>query len=267
MRARHILLRTGGERSAEEARQEMQTDPRPHRGRRGLRRRRPRGLRGPGVGAQRRRPRLLRPRPDGAGLRGGGVQRPGRRAGGAGRVAVRRPPAAGHRPPAGGRAAVRRGRGPDPLDARRGPRGGARPRACRRPSPPRSSRPPKDDRVDTLRSLAENDPALFFYEPAPFGRNDAIAGIGRAPAFNEAALTLAKGAVSDPVQVPRGFAVIVAEDVLPPRSPELAEVEPQVRRAVETRQAQGAGAPAAGRRQGRADGRQGLRRPWPPSSA
>jgi len=91
-----------------------------------------------------------------------------------------------------------------------------------------------DARVETMRQLAENDPALFFYEPAPFGRNDAIAGLGRAPAFTEAAFGLAKGSVSDPVQVPRGWAVIYSQDLLPPRSPELAEVEPQVRRAVES---------------------------------
>ena len=85
-----------------------------------------------------------------------------------------------------------------------------------------------------LRAEAEGDAAVFFYEPAPFGRGDAVAGIGRAPEFTEAAFSLPEGELSGPVEVPRGWAVILSEDVLMPRPAELAEVEPQVRRAVET---------------------------------
>jgi peptidyl-prolyl cis-trans isomerase D len=91
-----------------------------------------------------------------------------------------------------------------------------------------------EERVERMRALAESNPALFVYEPDPFGRDDAVAGIGRSPEFTEAAFGLAEGALSSPVELPRGWAVIHAERALPPRSPELAEVEPQVRRAVET---------------------------------
>ncbi len=88
--------------------------------------------------------------------------------------------------------------------------------------------------AEALRAQAEGDAAVFFYEPAPFGRGDAVAGIGRAPEFTEAAFSLPEGELSGPVEVPRGWAVILAEDILMPRPAELAEVEPQVRRAVET---------------------------------
>jgi peptidyl-prolyl cis-trans isomerase D len=90
------------------------------------------------------------------------------------------------------------------------------------------------ERVARMRALAEANPALFAYEPDPFGRNDAVAGIGRSPEFSEAAFGLAEGALSSPVELPRGWALIHAERALPPRSPELAEVEPQLRRAVES---------------------------------
>lgn len=86
----------------------------------------------------------------------------------------------------------------------------------------------------TLSALAEDRPAVFFYEPDPFGRDQPVAGIGRSPDFTEVAFTLPEGSLSDPVELPRGWAVILAEGSLPPRSPELAEVEPEVRRAVET---------------------------------
>ncbi len=88
-------------------------------------------------------------------------------------------------------------------------------------------------RVAAMRAAAEEDPAVFVYEPDPFGAADPVAGVGRTPAFSEAAFGLAEGALSAPLEVPRGWALVHSEAVLPPRSPELAEVEPQVRGAVE----------------------------------
>lgn len=88
--------------------------------------------------------------------------------------------------------------------------------------------------AEAMRAQADGDTAIFFYEPPPFGRNDAVAGVGRAPGFIEAAFSLPKGELSGPVELPAGQAIILSEEVLLPRPAQLAEVEPQLRRAVET---------------------------------
>jgi parvulin-like peptidyl-prolyl isomerase len=67
----------------------------------------------------------------------------------------------------------------------------------------------------------------------PFGRDDTVAGIGRSPAFLSAAFELAESAVSEPVKIPRGWVILRLAESIPPRVPELAEVEAEVRRAVE----------------------------------
>ncbi len=64
-----------------------------------------------------------------------------------------------------------------------------------------------------------------------FGREDAVAGIGRGTAFAATAFELAVGAVSEPVRVPHGWAVLQLVEVQPPRLPELGEVRPAVERA------------------------------------
>ena len=86
--------------------------------------------------------------------------------------------------------------------------------------------------VDAMRPLADADQAVFFYEPPPFGANEAVVGLGRSPAFTGAAFELAAGELSAPVEVPRGWAVIYVEQTREARDAELAEVEPRVRRAV-----------------------------------
>jgi peptidyl-prolyl cis-trans isomerase D len=83
-----------------------------------------------------------------------------------------------------------------------------------------------------LEALAKQDPALTYALSGKIGRNDPVPGIGMAPPFNNAAFELAKGGVSEPVEVPRGWAVLYVKDVHEPRLPELAEVEPRVRQAV-----------------------------------
>jgi peptidyl-prolyl cis-trans isomerase D len=65
----------------------------------------------------------------------------------------------------------------------------------------------------------------------PFGREDAVPGIGRGTAFSAAAFELAVGAVSGPVRVPRGWAVLQLVEAQPPRLPELGEVRPAVEKA------------------------------------
>jgi len=87
--------------------------------------------------------------------------------------------------------------------------------------------------VEEMRALADRFPYVVFQETEPFGLQDPVAGIGRSPALNEAAFALVSGAVSEPVEVPRGWAVLRVLETLEPRTPELAEVEPRVRAAVE----------------------------------
>jgi peptidyl-prolyl cis-trans isomerase D len=86
--------------------------------------------------------------------------------------------------------------------------------------------------VQAFAAAAAGDPTVTFATAGPFGQQDMVQGIGRSPTFNGAAFALAKGKVSDPVQVPQGWAVVYLKDVRPPRTPELADVEPRVRQAV-----------------------------------
>ena len=89
------------------------------------------------------------------------------------------------------------------------------------------SNPPKD--AAALEALAKADPTLTYALTGKFGQGDPVPGVGPSPMFNGAAFTLEKGAVSDPVQVPRGWAVLYLKEIHPPRVPELAEVEPRLR--------------------------------------
>jgi peptidyl-prolyl cis-trans isomerase D len=89
-----------------------------------------------------------------------------------------------------------------------------------------------------LEALAKTDPTLTFAKTGKFGQNDPVPGIGRLPAFNKAAFDMTKGAVSQPIQVGRGYAVLYLTDVQAPKTQTLAEVEPQVRLAVGTQKQQ-----------------------------
>lgn len=82
---------------------------------------------------------------------------------------------------------------------------------------------------EALEALAKQDPTLTYALSGKFGQSDPIPGIGPAPGFTGAAFALEKGKVSEPVQVPRGWAVLYLKDVHEPRVPELSEVEPRVR--------------------------------------
>jgi hypothetical protein len=85
---------------------------------------------------------------------------------------------------------------------------------------------------DEVQALAAGDPAVRFAVTAPFAPPDPVAGLGRAPAFNSAAFALPEHGVSEAVQVPRGWAVLWLQQILPPRTPQLAEVEDKVRQAL-----------------------------------
>jgi peptidyl-prolyl cis-trans isomerase D len=85
---------------------------------------------------------------------------------------------------------------------------------------------------EALEALAKEDKTLTFAKSGRFGQNEPIAGLGFAPELGTAAFALEKGKISEPVQVPRGWAVLYLLEIHAPRVPPLAEVEPRVRLAV-----------------------------------
>ena len=87
--------------------------------------------------------------------------------------------------------------------------------------------------TEQLKAVAEEE-GLTFETTEPFGQADAVVGIGRVAAFSNAVFELELGKLTDPVKVPRGWAIARLAEVKAPRIPELADVEDQVRRAVET---------------------------------
>ena len=90
----------------------------------------------------------------------------------------------------------------------------------------------KPANADALRALGTQTPGFTYAETGRFGAQDPVPGIGAGTAFSTAAFALKKGEVSQAVQVPQGFAVLYVKDVVPPRTPALAEVEPRVRAAL-----------------------------------
>jgi peptidyl-prolyl cis-trans isomerase D len=83
-----------------------------------------------------------------------------------------------------------------------------------------------------LEALAKSTPGATFGTTGKFSENGPVPSLGFAPAFNSAAFTLKKGEVSDPIQVPRGWAVLYLQEIHEPRVPPLQEVEDRVRGAV-----------------------------------
>lgn len=84
--------------------------------------------------------------------------------------------------------------------------------------------------AEELQTLAESDPAVVFAAPAPFSQGETLPGLGRPRDFLDTVFAMEEpGAVSDPVAVPRGQAIVLLEEVLAPRDQELDEVRDQVR--------------------------------------
>lgn len=83
--------------------------------------------------------------------------------------------------------------------------------------------------AETLQAIAKEFPAATLTPSAKFGEQDPVPGVGRFAPFNQAAFALKQGEVSDPVQVPRGWAVVTVLNVLEPGTAEFKEVEPQVK--------------------------------------
>lgn len=62
----------------------------------------------------------------------------------------------------------------------------------------------------------------------PFGPRDVVPGIGRGP-FVDAAFALKRDEISEPVKIPRGWAISRLSEILAPRAPTLEDVENRVR--------------------------------------
>lgn len=82
--------------------------------------------------------------------------------------------------------------------------------------------------AEDMAALAAEEPGVSFETTAPFGRDDNVPGIGRGTAFSVTAFELAEGATSAPVRTSRGWSILRTAEVLPPRVPELDEVRERV---------------------------------------
>jgi peptidyl-prolyl cis-trans isomerase D len=82
-----------------------------------------------------------------------------------------------------------------------------------------------------FQKLADGD-LVTFVTTSPFGKDDVVPGIGRNPDFTGAAFALAPGAVSEPVKVARGYAILRLRETRPAHVPGLDEVRARVRATV-----------------------------------
>lgn len=89
-----------------------------------------------------------------------------------------------------------------------------------------------------MEELAAADPSLSLQTTPSFGRTDNVAGIGRSTPFSATAFGLQPGGTSQPVQVGANLAILRLSDIEEPRLPELAEVEADVRARVKEIQAE-----------------------------
>ncbi len=79
--------------------------------------------------------------------------------------------------------------------------------------------------------LDEEDEETILISTEPFGRDDLIPDVGRNAAFAAMAFALETDGISEPLPVARGWAILRLRQVREPRTPALAEVEVEVRRA------------------------------------
>jgi len=85
---------------------------------------------------------------------------------------------------------------------------------------------------ESLRALAEGEEGVSFSTSPPFGETGRVEGLGRAPAFKNAAFDLGIGEISDAIQISSGWTILRLDEIRPERLPELAEVTDEVRTAL-----------------------------------
>lgn len=79
-----------------------------------------------------------------------------------------------------------------------------------------------------MAAAAQEEAGVSYRTTEPFGRDDNVQGIGRSTPFSVTAFELAEGASSAPVRTSRGWAILRAAEILPPRVPELDEARDRV---------------------------------------
>lgn len=85
---------------------------------------------------------------------------------------------------------------------------------------------------EELEALAEEQAGVTFLSTEPFGETDNVPGIGRSTAFAVAAFDTDVGEISEPVSVPRGWAILRVRESRESRLPELDEVRSEVEAAM-----------------------------------
>lgn len=89
------------------------------------------------------------------------------------------------------------------------------------------------DIAERMKALADDNPAVRFVTSQPFGQNGLVSGLGRAPQFTEAAFKLDAGQLAEGViDTPRGPAILELQKVIEPHVQPLSEVQPRVRQAL-----------------------------------
>lgn len=86
--------------------------------------------------------------------------------------------------------------------------------------------------AEALSAIASEEVGVTFHTTEPFGRDDNVPGMGRASQFTVAAFGLAPGEISDPVPTAQGWAIPRLQSIEEPRLPELDEVRADVESAL-----------------------------------
>jgi peptidyl-prolyl cis-trans isomerase D len=82
--------------------------------------------------------------------------------------------------------------------------------------------------AESLKVLAETVSGVTFHTSPPFALDENVPGIGRGTPFSIRAFELEDKAVSDPIQVTRGWVILKMNEIQEPRIPELDEVRDDV---------------------------------------
>jgi len=89
-----------------------------------------------------------------------------------------------------------------------------------------------------MQQLAENEATVSYASTPAFGKDDYVPDIGRSNSFTQTAFKLEQGAISsDPVRLPTGWAVLRVRDIEPSRMPTLDEAKDRVTEAARQAQA------------------------------